>query len=47
MLNRIERAREEIALIERIRYAIVNDEVPWLLSVSNVSLKQNTSELTV
>ena len=34
--QRIEKAKEEIAMMREYDYAIVNDEVPLLLSVSNV-----------
>ncbi len=41
--QRIERAKEEIALMREYDYAVVNDEVRWSLSVSSVLSKQNIS----
>ena len=34
--QRIEKAKEEIALMREYDYAIVNDQVLWLQNVSNV-----------
>ena len=45
--QRIERAREEIALMSEYDYAIVNDEVPLAAERVKRVIEQNTSVLTV
>ena len=47
LLNVLNGAREEIALMSDTIMPLLMTKCLWLLSVSNVLLKQNTSELTV